>query len=265
MDDWRNNATHSELPHKTPVSGVATGEPSHSTRWTVGSAVSTAGLQTTAKRDISCLRRELAKSLRRNVSDILLRGVSVVQKSADSEHKRTDGKRNKRLFNVKAHQNPSPQKYDNFSLFTYITKYLHFLAMYLSFVITAAQHGSRGCTLRRPGFNCTTVHVVSAVDNVIMGLVFSEYYSFPCQIHWHQRSVFPCHLPVDNHALQKSVNEFILRNVAFIRQCGWKSEAEDVHILTFIPYDVHSKRHRVGRGYRSFQVWGNERQARTFI
>jgi hypothetical protein len=29
MDGCRNNATHSELPHKTQVSGVATGEPSH--------------------------------------------------------------------------------------------------------------------------------------------------------------------------------------------------------------------------------------------
>jgi uncharacterized membrane protein (DUF485 family) len=166
-----------------------------STWWTVGSAVSSADLQNTEKRDISCLRRELAKSLRRNVSDILLRGVSVVQKSADSEDKRTDGKRNKCLFNVKAHQNPSPQKYVNFSpLFMFITKYLHFLAMYFSFVITAAQQGSRGCTLRRPEFNCTTVHVVSVMD-VIMGLVFSEFYSFPCQLHCHQSSVFACHLP----------------------------------------------------------------------
>jgi hypothetical protein len=40
----------------------------------VGSAVSTAGLQTTEKRDISCLRRELAKSLKRNVSDFYFAG-----------------------------------------------------------------------------------------------------------------------------------------------------------------------------------------------
>ena len=73
----------------------------------------------------------------------------------------------------------------------YINKCLNLLAMYFCFVITADQRGS----LRLQ----TTQARVQLHDNPC-GICCGQRDNgstavFPCQLHFHQRSVFACHLP----------------------------------------------------------------------
>ena len=91
-----------------------------------------------------------------------------------------------------AHQHLSPQKYVIFSqLFTYINKCLHFLAMYFSFVTTAAQ---------RDSLRLYTAQVRVQIQDNPCGVCCGQRNNgrtavFPCQLYFNRRSVFACHLP----------------------------------------------------------------------
>jgi len=80
----------------------------------------------------------------------------------------------------------------------YINKCLHLLVMYFYFVITAAQRGSRGFELRRTGFNCTTIHVISGV-NVIVGVLQCSHVNYTST----SSPYSPVTCSVDSHTLQK--------------------------------------------------------------